>query len=168
MSLFPGFLLAAGVLSTAATDLGEVFSLSDDEAFALLVGRWHGCYSFDDDGAIGFLSARSADGRYVLESKYADRAKGEFDSLEVGTWGVREGVFFSIYERDITEVSGENIPFVFPLGDRLEYRILKLDEDEFVYRSDELEITFNARRVPAEFTLSPDVLALCVANGLPH
>lgn len=88
---------------------------------------------------------------------------GGQDSVEAGTWGVEAGVYYSIYERDLIEVGGRDSQFAWPPSPRREYKILELDHDKFVYWSDELEITFTAQRVGADFVLSRDALSACAA-----
>jgi len=148
--MFHVFWFALAAAATAQTPEGAgTFDQSDEEAFATLVGRWRGCYVFEDIGAIDFVSNRFSDARYVLESRHREPKEREYDSVETGIWGVEEGYYYSVYEDELVEVSADSEPPAW----RTSYKILSLTNNEFVYRSDMLNITFAARRVGEDYAL---------------
>lgn len=130
---------------------------ADSELFGKLVGKWHGCSTFIPDEPAAFVTDRSSDGRYVLETRGVNPDSRDADSIESGVWGVEGGRYFTQYQAALIDGEWkEDGP-----GWRIDYEIRKLTPDEFVYRSEEFETTFVVRRVSSDFVLTPETIRAC-------
>lgn len=102
-----------------------------------LVGLWKGSYRFDET-KVYWIADYRADGTLKVEFLETKPDGKKIETSQTGSWGCRYGILVT----EVSEGRGEKKTFG--------YRILKLDDIEFVYQNfgrDKVGPTFSVKRI---------------------
>ncbi|MFB6342770.1 hypothetical protein ACE1ET_13660 [Saccharicrinis sp. FJH62] len=150
-------LLTLVVLISSCSTLKSVYSPSltekDKNDWNLMTGKWYGSEISQDGSKLEWLTDRSVDGLYTINFKLTKPNGKMFKQSENGEWGISGGVYFSIYKillKDgIAEVQNATNPH-----NRDTYKVLKLNEKEFVYKNFRTGIKYKVIKVDSTFELN--------------
>ena len=131
---------------------GHASYLADADEWQLMTGKWYGNQQMQGTANREWLVTRRNDGSYTIEFKTEEKNKNTERSIEVGEWGVSGGVYFTIFKG---WKYGDNIKPATPQNQwtRNAYKIISLNEKEFVYSDLEDGDKFSVIRVPDDFEL---------------
>jgi hypothetical protein len=108
----------------------------------MLIGKWFLNQRTAQGGVEQEIAELNSDGSFTFYVKSVDAGGGVEKSVETGEWGIVGDVHFTI-----TKTGGKKYYDV--------YKVLKLDEREFVYRHSVTGNEYRSRRVGPDFRL-PD------------
>lgn len=151
-------LLGTGGCATTGTSAVSVVGMKPDvtqhqkKRWQLMVGRWYGDQPRKDGGRHQWLIVRSRNGWYKID--FVDTSpNGEVDKrTEVGEWGMSGPIYFTSYrgwiEGSILHRVSSSNPYNYDA-----YRIRRLDEKVFEYKSFATGDDYVVKRVSPDFTI---------------
>ncbi|MES1944207.1 hypothetical protein PC39_08829 [Salinisphaera sp. PC39] len=138
----------------------SAFAYSDEDtarARERLVGKWYGKVTHEDGTVQRWLVHRAEDGTYLIHFRVT-APDGEIrDSREIGMWGIRMPIYFTsvqyFVEDDRAMPADTRRPALYDA-----YRVQKLTDDIFRYRSYRSGTRFEVRKVAPDFEMpaAPD------------
>jgi len=125
-------------------------TLSQEETWNLLTGKWYGSQPTKDGGQKQEIMERSPQGTYKITFRVYDKDGNLKEQSEAGHWGVSGPVYFTIFrgwvEGDRLSPSNPADPYNYDA-----YRIIKLDNEVFEYENYSSGNKYVIKRVPNDF-----------------
>lgn len=153
-TFFTGIILAGCV--TTDTSTVEITSekpsltLSQEETWNLMVGKWYGDQPTKDGGRKQQIMERSPQGTYKITFRIHDKDGKYNDSAEAGHWGVSGPVYFTTFrgwvEDNQFSPSDPADPYNYDA-----YKIIRLDEKIFEYENYSSGNKYTIERVSNDF-----------------
>ena len=148
-------LLLSGCQTTQTSQPIETLkkeSISDQQKHKLMIGKWYGNQPTKDGGRRQQLTERREDGTYVIHFRIHEKNGDVWDQIETGEWGIAGDIYFSIFKGWIQD--GYFKP-TDPTDtyNRDAYRVITLNQDEFIYEAVQNGERYTLSKVGPEFTL---------------
>jgi len=133
MFILPGC-ATTNTSTVAITDEKPTLTLSQENAWNLMIGKWYGSQPTKDGGLRKEIVERSAQGTYKITFRVYDK-EGKFkEQSEAGHWGVSGPVYFTIFRGWIKDnklsPSNPSDPYNYDA-----YKIIKLNSEVFEYEN---------------------------------
>ena len=134
----------------AIIDVKPMLTESQEERWALMVGKWYSRQSIKAGGVKEEILEFFPDGKSLITFKISDLNKNTQISRELGLWGVSGDIYFSIF---IGHIKNSNLQKS-NLGDPYNYdayRILQLNESVFEYEHVTTGNRYTSKKVSADY-----------------
>lgn len=151
-------IVATGLCGCATTNTSMIaitaekpsLTLSQKEAWSMVVGKWYGSQPTKNGGKKEEIHENLPDGTYKVTFRVIDPEKVAKESVEVGQWGVCGPIYFSIFRGwvrgDRFSPSNPSDPYNYDA-----YRIIKLGNEVFEYEHVTTGNHYVIRKVPLDF-----------------
>jgi len=116
------------------------------------IGKWYGHSIVTGNKKREWLNERKNDGTYTIYFKTIDEEGNVEVQIEIGEWGISGDIYFSIFKKGIVDGKSFTGTSTDPYN-RDAYKILKLDENEFVYKHIKFKDIFVTKKVSNDFEL---------------
>ena len=134
----------------AVTSEKPSLTLSQEETWNLMIGKWFGSQPTKDGGKKQEIMERSPQGTYQITFRVYDKNGKMKEQSESGYWGVSGPVYFTIFrgwvEGNQLFPSNPADPYNYDA-----YRIIKLNNETFEYENYSSGDKYVIRRVPNDF-----------------
>jgi len=117
-----------------------------------MIGTWYGSQIVKGGGSYSWISNKTGDGNYSLETRFVLPGGEVKEKIEFGDWGAGSKIYFSIYRGD--EINGkyhyneEMGPYYVDI-----YNILEISEDSLKYQNVESGEVYQVKKVPDDFQM---------------
>ncbi len=153
-SLFIGLALTGcattNTSTVAVTSQKPSLTLSQEETWNLMTGKWYGSQPTKDGGKKQEIMERSPQGTYKITFRVFDKDGKYKEQAEAGHWGVSGPVYFTIFrgwiEGDQLSPSNPADPYNYDA-----YKIIELNTDVFEYENYSSGNRYVIKRVPNDF-----------------
>ncbi|MGH2509789.1 MAG: hypothetical protein ACRDHZ_20615 [Ktedonobacteraceae bacterium] len=148
-------LTLSGCATTRTSDVAinsekPSLTLSQDETWNLLIGKWYGSQPTKDGGVKKEIMERSPQGTYQVTFRVYDKEGKYKEQTETGYWGVSGPVYFTIFrgwvEGDHLSPSNPSNPYNYDA-----YKIIKLNSEVFEYESYNSRDKYATKKVHQDF-----------------
>lgn len=117
-----------------------------------MVGKTYLDQPSENSGRREILSNRFLDGTYEFVFRTHDENGNYTDSVEVGEWGVSEGIYFTIFKGWMKKGKFKRADNRDPYN-RDVYKIITLNENVFIYESLDGKTRYSSKQVSDDFVL---------------
>ncbi len=139
--------------NTEITASKPELSTSSKMMWQLMVGRWYGSQPTIDGGSRDWVVERFVNGTYKTRFVFFKPDGSVEEQTEYGEWGISGGIYFSItkgrIENERLIPNDRTDPY-----HRNAYKIVELNDDEFVYESLSTGNHFSVIKVDEAFRIS--------------
>lgn len=134
----------------AVTSEKPSLTLSQEETWNLMIGKWYGSQPTKDGGKKQEIMERSPQGAYKITFRVYDKDGKHKEQAEAGYWGVSGPVYFTIFRGWVqgNQISPSNPadPYNYDA-----YRIIKLNNEVFEYENYSSGNKYVIKKVPNDF-----------------
>lgn len=156
--IIPSLVIGLSLAGCATTNTSRVavtsqkpsLTLSQEETWNLMIGKWYGRQPTKDGGKKQEIVERSPHGTYKITFRIYDKDGNIKEQSEAGHWGVSGPVYFTIFrgwiEGDQLSPANPADPYNYDA-----YKIVKLNNDVFEYEHYSSGNKYVIKRVPNDF-----------------